>query len=119
MQRTIGVCPPREREQRRNLFEALEDNQSLSRGAVQIAAPDLNRHGLSFAAAAARLCLQLKIDDVVLPNLGTGTLTVVAGVTLGGGPLVFSRRPVSSTVRTLPTPVQGARPSGRPTPPDG
>lgn len=77
----------------RDYFDILAADQALSPAAVQIASPHLAAHGFDGPSISARICVKLRIDDVVVPDLGpsqTGTLTVVAGLTLAGGPTVFS-----------------------------
>jgi hypothetical protein len=77
----------------RQFFDTLATNQALSPTAVQVASPDPAAHGLDEASVGARICVKPQIVDVVEPSLGpgqSGALTVVAGVSFGGAPAVFT-----------------------------
>lgn len=77
----------------RQFFDTLAENQAMSPPAVQVASPDLAAHGLDEASVGTRICVKPRIVDVAEPALNpgqSGTLSVVAGVSFGGGPEVFT-----------------------------
>lgn len=76
-------------------FNALEAAQAVSPTATQVPTPDLAANGLGLDATSTRLCVRMRIDDVVVPTLApgaTGTLTVASAVSFDGGPSEPSNR---------------------------